>query len=411
MNKTIWIMNHYATTFFFDGAGRHYSFAKYLQLKGYNPIIICANVRHNLPGVVEIDKGLYTEKVKDGITFVFVKICQYGNNRKKRVLSMIQYYLHSLKVASKLPKPDVIVGSSVHPLACIAANRLAARYGCKSICEIRDLWPESIVAYGILSRKNIITKLLYMGEKSIYKKADAVVMTWPGGFDYIKKQGWEKEIPSEKVFHISNGVDIQKFFDNMKSYRLEDTDLKREDKFKFVYTGSVRPVNNLSILVDAAEILQQRGNERIIILIWGDGNQREELEQTVVSKKLYNIVFKGAVEKKYIPSILRQGDVSVLHNTSTALDEYGQSQNKFFEYLAAGRPILMTYSVGHSVVKERKCGIELDVQTPVNIANAMEKLSSMSREEYKEYCMRAEDTAKEYDFSALTDKLIKVIEK
>lgn len=410
MKKTVWILNHYATAMYFDKGGRHYSLAKYLLSKGYKPIILCSNIRHNSTDEIEIEKGVAVKRVVDHIPFIFVKTCKYGNSKKKRLISMFQYYFDVLRIADALPRPDVIIGSSVHPLACIAANQLSKRFHCKSICEIRDLWPESIAAYGILNRKNPLMRLLYQGEKWIYKKADEIVMTWPGGYDYIKHQKWDKQIPESKVTHISNGVDIKKFWENAKTYTLEDKDLKRKDRVKFVYTGSIRAVNNLKILVDAAELLQKGGENRILILIWGDGDEREKLEKLVQGRGLQNIVFKGNVPKSYIPSILSQADISILHNTSTELDIYGQSQNKFFEYLAAGHPILMTYTVGHSVVEEKQCGIEIEKQSPEEIAKAMELLSKLSKEEYQDYCIRAQNAVKEYDFAALGDKLIQVIE-
>lgn len=411
MKKTVWILNHYATAMYFDRGGRHYSLAKYLLSKGYKPIIVCSNIRHNSTDEIEIEKGVAVKRMVDNVPFVFVKTCKYGNSKKKRLISMFQYYFDVLRIANALPKPDVIIGSSVHPLACIVANQLSKKFHCKSICEIRDLWPESIAAYGILDRKNPLMKLLYQGEKWIYKRANEIVMTWPGGYDYIKHQKWDKEIPECKVTHISNGVDIKKFWENANTYILEDNDLKRKEVVKFVYTGSIRAVNNLKILVDAAEILQKKGDSKALILIWGDGDEREKLEKLVQRKGLKNIVFKGSVHKSYIPSILSQADVSILHNTSTELDIYGQSQNKFFEYLAAGHPILMTYTVGHSVVKEKRCGVEIEKQSPEEIAKAMELFSKLSEEEYRDYCIRAQNAVKDFDFIALGDKLVQVIEQ
>lgn len=410
MRKTVWILNHYAVKMYFERGGRHYALAKHLLKKGYRPIIICANVGHNIDKTMPIKRGICKIKDRDGIRFVFIKITPYGTSKVKRVLSMFEYYTRVIRAARIIETPDVIIGSSVHPLACVAANKLARRYHCKSICEIRDLWPESIAAYGILSAGNPLMKMMYAAEKWIYRKADRIVMTWAGGYDYIIKKKWENAVPREKVVHISNGVDIEDFRKNMREYVHSDEDLNRKDVVKFVYTGSIRYVNNLKLLVDAAEILKKRGNKKALLLVWGEGDERESLMKLADEKGLDNIIFKGVVPKRYVPSILAQADVSMLHNTSTALDIYGQSQNKFFEYLAAGHPILMTYSVGHSVVRSSGCGIELDEQTPETVADAIERLSMLTPEEYASYCDRAAETVLEYDFAALGDKLIEIIE-
>ena len=125
---------------------------------------------------------------------------------------------------------------------------------------------------------------------------------------------------------------------------------------------------------------------------------------------LTNIVFKGLADRKNIPSILTQSDCALLHNTSAVLNKYGQSQNKFYEYLAAAKPILMTYCVGRSVIKKEGCGIELDQQTPESIANALEKLEKLPREEYDAMAANARRVGESLDTKFQMEKRIKIIE-
>ena len=191
--------------------------------------------------------------------------------------------------------------------------------------------------------------------------------------------------------------------------QIQDGDF-HSGKKTFVYTGSIRKVNNLSLLVDAAKLLAQRGNQQALLLIYGDGNEREALEQRVAQEKLENIRFKGRVPKTDIPAILSQADFTVLHNTSTILDKYGQSQNKFFEYLAAGKPILMTYSVGHSVIRQEQCGIELECQTAETIADAIDEMCALDSKIYERCCENALRCAEKFDFKVLTQQMIEVVE-
>lgn len=417
MKKNIWIMNHYAGNMFFSHGGRHYNFAKYLKKSGYEPVVFCANSKHSTSGYLFEDQSLWHEHHAEEIDvpFVFVNARAYKNNGKQRILNMVDFFRNVKKAAKDYAKqhgkPDIIYASSVHPLTLVAGIQLAKHFGVKCICEVRDLWPESLVAYGQLRADSIVAKVLYAGEKWIYKKADHVIMTWPGGYDYILERGWGNVIPKSKVTHIGNGVDLSAYFDNIQQFPLEDPDLQRTDVKKIIYAGSIRKVNNLQILVDAAEILQNRNVKNIRLLIWGDGNERAKLEQQVAEKKLELICFKGRVEKKYVPSMLSQGDISILHNSSTSLDRFGQSQNKFFEYLAAGHPVFMTYSVGHSICRAKKCGIELEVQSPEAIADALEQFAGLSEEQLIEYSNCASAAAREYDFRELTRKLIVIVEE
>lgn len=412
-------MNHYAGDMYFNKGGRHYWFAKYLRRKGYKPVVFCCNAKHNASGYYVYTDKLWVEQKAEEIDtpWVFIQARTYANNGKDRVLNMVDFYRNLKKAAKEYAKihgkPDVILASSVHPLTLVAGLKLAKCFGVKCICEIRDLWPESIVAYSDhWTRKHPLIRLLYLGEKWIYCKADAVVMTWPGGYDYIRDQGWNAQIPESKVIYISNGVDLEEF-EKKRIYSKSENDLKSMNRAKvlFTYTGSVRHVNNLEMLVDASEILQDRKCRTAFIQIYGDGDQREHLVQRVRKLGLTNIEFKGRVPKDKIPEILYQSDVLILHNSSSILDKYGQSQNKFFEYLASEKPILMTYSVGHSIVKAEQCGIELSNQSAMDIASAIEKLTQQNGselDEYRENCTRAK---KKYDFKLLTEKLISVIEQ
>ncbi len=416
MNKTVWILNHYAGNMFVVAGGRHYCMAKYLKEKGYNPVVFCSNYDHFTRKNCVSSEELWVKKQEPitQVPYVFVKTRAYSNNGIQRVLNMMDFYFGVLRSAKKYAEengvPDIIYASSVHPLTLVAGIKLAKYFKVKCISEVRDLWPESIVAYSSKwTRTNPIMRLLYAGEKWIYKKSDAIIMTWAGGYDYIKDQGWQNSIPESKVFHISNGVDLEPYLKNICDNPYRDDDLENPDYKNFIYTGSIRKVNNLAILVSAASLLKRNGNSKARILVFGDGDELERLKKE--AEHLDNIAFKGRVAKNYIPSILSQGYASILHNSSTELDKYGQSQNKFVEYLAAGRPILMTYSVGHSVIKKNGCGIELDVQSPETIAQAIESLCDLSNIEYQNYCEKAEYCAKKYDYKELCNQLISVIER
>lgn len=417
MKKNVWIINHYANHMLEDCGGRHYWIAKYLGEKGYNCTVFSSNIRHGREGTFCNNKKLYNVKEAPEISakWIFVKGTKYSNNGLKRVINMVNFYFNCIKAgikySRKFGKPDIIYASSAHPLALVAGIQLARKFGIKCISEVRDLWPESIVAYSNkFTEHNALIRMLYMGEKWIYLKSDRIIMTWPGGYDYITEKGWDKLIPKNKVVQISNGVDNASFCSMIEDCSFCDADLDSSDFVKFIYTGSIRKVNALGALVEADNLLEQRGFFKHKIIIFGGGDQLDALRNRVEDLKLKNIVFKGKIDKGQVPGALHKANYSILHNTSTSLDKYGQSQNKLFEYLAAGHPILMTYSVGYSIIKSNDCGIELDEQSPETIANAIAKLCGTDKETYERMSINCIQTAKEYDFSELTKKLIDTIE-
>ncbi|MEG0271137.1 MAG: glycosyltransferase family 4 protein, partial [Clostridia bacterium] len=302
----IWILNHYATNQFFENGGRHYDFAKYLKRAGHDPVVFCCNAKHNTRSELCFDmNGAWQEHQAEaiGVPFVFVKGRPYIGNGKQRILNMIDYFHNVQKATLDYAKlhgaPDVLIGSSVHPLACIAAIKLSKRLHCKNIVEIRDLWPESLAAYGLVGKKNPLLKAMLACEKWIYTKADVIIFTMAGGRDYIVEKGWDTShggfVDLAKVHHINNGVDLEAFESNKARYVWKDSDLDDPHTFKVIYTGSIRAVNNLSLLVDAAEYLRAANDHDIKLLIFGDGDQREALVTRCLQAGLHNICFKDKV--------------------------------------------------------------------------------------------------------------------
>lgn len=413
MKQNIWILNHYATNMYFDKAGRHYWFALNLFQKGYKPVIFCASTNHFHDKNIDTKGKKYIVFSLSDIPFVFVKCPTYKGNGRRRIQNILAFYKNIFHVANEYSKvygkPDIILASSIHPLTLVAGIKIAKKFKIPCICEVRDLWPESLVAYGVLKHNSIITKILYYGEKWIYKNADSIIMTWEGGKEYISDGGWDNRINLSKVKHISNGVLIHLFDQNSQIYQLMDSDIDNTNFKNIIYAGSIRKVNNLGMLLDAAKIIREQGHSSLRFLIFEYGNESEMLKQRCKDENIDNVIFKGRVEKKYIPSILKKAYVNILHNSSTSLDKYGQSQNKFFEYLAAGRCIVQTYSTGYSICKKYNCGISVPVQNAEEIAKAVIE-ACYNQEKNVLMGQNARKAAYDYDFSILTNKLIDVIE-
>ncbi|EPI12589.1 glycosyltransferase family 4 protein [Enterococcus faecalis] len=405
MGKTIWILNHYATNMYIDKGGRHYWIAKELLSHGYTPVIFCASTLHFGNEDIHLSKEKITIKKQEGITFVFVKCSEYQKeNVKARVKNMIDFAIRVVRYGKKLEKPDIVYASSAHPLTLISGIRLSKYFKIPCISEVRDLWPESIVAYSKYKKDSWLIRCLYRGEHWIYSKSDKIIMTWEGGIDYVKNQGWSNI--AGKIIHIGNGVCLEDFDNNVRKFPYQDNYITDKNYINLVYTGSLNKVNNINFLVDVAtELSKKKSNIRL--LIYGDGN---ELVQARARKKSENIFFLGRVDKKFIPSIVSQANINILHNQSTLLDIYGQSQNKLFEYLAAGNPILQTYTTNYSILGKYQCGVSAQTQSVDAVVNLIGDLSK-NKEIQTLYGENARKAAEKNDFKLLTKKVIDMIEK
>lgn len=414
--RTIWIMNHYASDMFRDKAGRHYWFSKKLAERGYKPTIFCASTYLTNGESVDIEGKKSAVKYDGDTPFVFVRTPKYTGNGIGRIKNMIGFYLGLFPAASAYAKqtgnPDVILASSVHPLTMVAGIKIAKKYHIPCICEIRDLWPEAIFAFGKSREKSLLGKLLLAGEYWIYRNADALIFTKEGDTDYLKERGWTTEqggdIDLKKCHYINNGVDLAAYRSQIDTERLDDSDLT-PDTFNVVYAGVIRPVNNVGNLLDCAKLLTDYPDIRF--LIYGDGSQLAELRERAEYEQVTNVKLKGFVARKYIPYVLSKSSVNILNYSLNQFNwSRGNSSNKLFEYMASGKPVISTVKMGYSIISRYKCGTELDECTPRALADAILSLYEMTPNERKMIGCNAQNGAKDFDFNKLTDKLIQVIQ-
>ncbi len=417
MKKKLWIWNHYATDMYKNKGGRHYWFAENLIEQGYDATIFCANVFHNKTEFIDTKNKKYATDNVNGIPFVFVKTTIALNNGLDRIKNMFLFYKNLFTVAKKYAKlngkPDVIIASSVHPLTMVAGIKVAKKMKIPCICEVRDLWPEAIFFFNKLKEKSLLGKILISGEHWIYKKADALIFTKEGDTDYIKEKRWNLEqggdIDLNKAHYINNGVDLEAFTESIKEKVLNDNDLESEC-FNVTYVGSIRPVNNIGNILDAASLL--KGNKDIQFLIYGDGNEKSMLEKRVEDEGLTNVKMKGYINKEFIPYILSKSSVNILNYSQTQYNwSRGNSSNKLFEYMASAKPIVSTVKMGYSIIEKYNCGLELENSTPQELTNAILHIKNMSKAGYEKLGTNARNGVKDFDFKILTKKLIHVIKE
>lgn len=403
----IWLINHYAVPPQYYPLARQTYFAKYLMQMGHQVTIFAASTVHNSNQNLIEDRIPYREETVNGVHYVYIRCHGYQGNGLKRIYNICEFAWKLPGVCKHFPKPDAIVATSMPPTSCAVGVHLAKKYGCRGIAEIADLWPESIVAFGVAGPNHPGVRVLRHVEKWIYKNADAVVFTMEGGYDYITEQGWDQEIPRSKVFHINNGVDLPTFDHDKEAYQLDDPDLENENQFNIIYAGSIRKANNLGLLLDVAKKVTA---PNVKFLIWGGGEDLPELEKRLEDENIRNVVFKGRVEKKYIPYITSRANMSILNYSMNQIWRYGGSQNKLFEYFAGGSPVLTNLVMGYDLIERYKSGFHVDYADLDKAAEEISRIAAMDKTEYDVYCQNARHVAEQYDFRILTQKLLEVIQ-
>ena len=223
----------------------------------------------------------------------------------------------------------------------------------------------------------------------------------------IKEKKWDKSIDPNKIFNINNGLDINQQDEQKKEFTVDDIDLS-DNNFKIIYAGSIGTADSVNLILEAAKILKEKRN--IKFLVYGSGDKVDELKMYCLQNSLVNVVFKGRVEKKYIPYICSKADVNIISAKQTKILKYGISFNKLFDYMNAGRPVLSIVKPNYDLLERYDCGFSLSDQSPRSIADAILRFYEMPKDKYDRMCVNAINAAKDYDYSKLTDKLEEVIE-
>lgn len=383
----IWLINQYNMPPEYGHLNRHYNLAKYLKEIGQEPSVFVGSYLHNTKIQMITDEDTIVKYNNCNFEYFFIKTCNYESSKVKRIIAMIQFYLNTYKYLRTKQRPDVILGSSAHPFAAILAINLAKKMKSQSIVEIRDLWPESIVAYGILKKNNPLLRLLYLGEKWIYQHADKLVFTMEGGVDYLYEHGWLSEqggaIDKRNVYHLNNGVDLDVFNDNRDSCLFDDIELNNNKVFKVIYTGSIRLVNNVKKIIDAAMEIKKKGVHDIRFIIYGDGDDRKSLEDFCIENQVDNVTFKGLVGKSKIPYILSKSDLNILHFEQNNIKRYGASLNKLFEYFASGKPTISDCEFGYDLIKKYRAGVVIDGADATALAEEIIRIKNMNHNDYE----------------------------
>lgn len=397
----IWIVNHYADTP--DGqATRSYDLSKKLVERGHRVTIFAAGFSHYKFEEEHIRPGeSWREKDCNGVRFIWLKTFPYRKNDWRRILNMVGFALRAFWLCAKLPeKPDAVIGVSVHPLAALAGWAASVVRRSRFFIELTDLWPEVLIDFGMLSRRNPITWLLRALEKFLYHRAERIIMIWPRTEEYVKRLG----VSPERVVWIPHVADVSRY-ESLKPYNG-----RVRERFNVMYLGSFVSFMAMEVILKSAKILQDRGRRNIRFVLVGGGTNKDHLERLAAQLRLDNVEFLGLVPKRDIAKVMSDADAYVVSLKDVPLLKYGISLNKACDYLASGRPTILAGNPGYDPIREAKAGLSVPAENPRALADAIELLITFSPEERvqmgangREYLERV------HGLSVLADRLEKIL--
>lgn len=400
--KNVWILNHYAQEPGGPGGTRHFSVAKYLRNFGWHASIIGASTELNTGRQrLNHDENIRCDRYDD-IPFLWVKTPDYHGNGIARMRNMLAYVWQVLRLplTNFLPKPDVIVGSSVHPFAAWAGLKLARRYKVPFIFEVRDLWPQTLIDLGKLKPRSPMAILLRQLERVLYREASRIVTLLPAAGDYIRPFG----VPEHKIVWVPNGVDLSEFAMCPLNSAADD--------FVLMYLGSFGNANGIDQLLDAMSVIEKRFPDcRIHLRLIGDGPLKDMFREQALSRGLTRVTFESSVPKSSVGALAAEADAFVVCLADVPLYRFGISLNKLFDYLAAGRPVVFAGRAANNPVAEANAGFTVPPCDPISFADAVIKLAEMPLEERAAMGLRGRQHVETvYSFDLLAKKFSGVLD-
>lgn len=344
----IWCVSKYATPPRYGAGSRLFHLVCNFEKCGHDTSLITSDANH-LASFPNTKKTFNYEKISN------TKVCWIKTKKYKRTASFsrilswadfeVKLFFMPLHVFSK---PDVLIVSSLSLFSIIYGYYLKLRFGCKLIFEIRDIWPLTMTEEGGFSNWHPLVMIMGMVEKFGYRKADLIVGTMPRLDAHVHEVlGMERPFFCSPLgFEGTKPQPIDKERKNiLKSYF-------PDGKTIVGYCGSMGISNALETFVQCIGRLDCHLEVHFVLV--GEGDLKEKFMKDLDQKT--NVTFVPRIPSTEVPHFLAFCDVLYLSTHDSKVWKFGQSMNKFVEYMLAGKPIIATYSGFPSMLNESKSG-------------------------------------------------------
>lgn len=329
------------------GGTRHYELARFFTNRGHRVTVLTGQVSY-LTGK-RIARGWLAREENDaGVTVLrSYTYPAYHRSFLHRMLGFFSFMISSFHAGLRVRDVDLVWGSSPPLFQGVTALWLARIKRVPFLFEVRDLWPAFAIAVGVLRNRTLILMSEWL-EKMLYRNADQVVVNSPGFREHVRQRG------AGKIALVPNGVEAA-MFDPENS----GTSFRRanhlEQCFIVLYAGAHGMSNDLDVVLEAANRLRER--ENVVFVLLGDGKEKPALMAKAAAMDLSNVRFLPPVPKQDIPNAIAAADacIAILKPIEAYKTTY---PNKVFDYMAAGRPVLIAIDgVIRSVVEGAGAGL------------------------------------------------------
>lgn len=312
-------------------------------------VVLITSDSNQLGQMPKVEKA-YTHQHADGMDVWWVRTLKYKVAKSlRRILSWLDFEWRLwLMPKTEMPRPDVVVVSSLSLLTILNGFGLRWRYGCRLVLEIRDIWPLTLTQEGGFSRWNPLVLGLAWIEWLGYRYSDVIVGTMPNLNEHVAHV-----LGKPKTVHcIPMGIDAASVGqDDSLPIGYVDKHIPK-GKFVVAHAGTIGITNALDTMLDCAEAMKD--HTHIHFLVVGEGDLREHYQLKYAH--LSNLTFAPRVPKTMVQSVLSHCDALYFSVHVSTVWKYGQSLNKVIDYMLAGKPVVASYTGYPSMINEAGCG-------------------------------------------------------
>jgi glycosyltransferase involved in cell wall biosynthesis len=349
------------------GGTRHHEFARYLAAHGHRVTVIASPVSYLTGGKASPLTINHSSQENNNLTIL--RAYTYSALHKSfvhRVLAFVSFMASSFFTGLGVRNVDVVWGTSPPIFQGVTAWALARLKGAKFLFEVRDLWPKFAIAVGVLKSPLLIRMSLWL-ERFLYRRADRLVVNSPGFISHVTERG------ARTVDLVPNGADPDMFDPSDPGAAFRTRHLLT-DKFVVLYAGAHGLSNDLGVALESARLLADRPTVRFVFV--GDGKEKANLEEQAKRLNLPNVLFLPPVPKNEMAAALAGADACLA--ILKPLEEYKTTYpNKVFDYMAAGRPVVLAIDgVIRAVVEAAGCGLFAQPGDPSALAEAVRALAA-----------------------------------
>lgn len=289
----------------------------------------------------------------------------------ERMRNYVSFCLSAAVRGLSLPRPDVIIATSPQLLVALAGWWLAFVRQIPFVFEVRDLWPESLIAVGMGGEDSLLHRSLAKLAGFLYERADLVVVVTPAFREYLIER-WR--IPGEKILVVENGVETNMFCPQPESANCAlRRELGAEGKFLVCYVGTMGMAHGLETLLDAtAQLLEHRPD--VLFLLVGEGAEKARIQSLAESRRLTNVRFLDQQPRERIPAFVSASDVCLVLLKKTEVFKT-VIPTKMLEFMSCARPVIVSVDgQARQIVEEANAGIAVEPENPCALVHAITRL-------------------------------------